>query len=126
MVNSLRVWGREPPRSGSRRLGFMINLYWDLGGRLVAGPTRGPCRLQDPSVGHLPHGLLMRSGFMAVDSFGPSACSLYATRAFSEVRPLWHRRRHTGANVGHIKGSRAERSRSPPVTTHVSDGESVT
>ena len=48
MVNSLRVRGREPLRSVSRFLGFVIDLWiWDPGHRLEAGPGRGPCCPQD-------------------------------------------------------------------------------
>ena len=48
MVKSLRVWGREPLRSASRLLGFVIDLcIWDPGYRLVAGPGRGWCCPQD-------------------------------------------------------------------------------
>ena len=48
MVNSLRVRGREPLRSASRFLGFVIDLWiWDPGHRLEADPGRGPCCPQD-------------------------------------------------------------------------------
>ena len=98
MGNSLRIWGHEPPHSRSRRLGFAIDPFWGLGGRLTASPTRGPFRLQDPSVGHLPLGLLMQTGRMAAASFLSPVASLYTMRVFSE-------------------GSCAERSQSPPVKT---------
>ena len=48
MVNFVRDWGREHPRSASRRLGFTITVYRGLGGRLLAGPTCGPRSTKDP------------------------------------------------------------------------------
>jgi hypothetical protein len=48
-VNSPRVRGREPLRSASRLLGFIIDLcFWDPGHRLVAGPSPRLRYLQDP------------------------------------------------------------------------------
>jgi hypothetical protein len=79
MVNSLRVWGREPLRSASRLLGFTIDaLYWDPGHRLVAGSIRGPRCLQDPFCVVAPASFLGR-----VADRGPDALRLFPT-AFSK------------------------------------------
>src|SRR5712691_10128061 len=48
MVNFVRDWGREHPRSASRRLGFIIDTNWGPVSGLLTGPTCGPCRFQDP------------------------------------------------------------------------------
>jgi hypothetical protein len=49
VVNSLRTRGREPLRSASRLLGFIINCtLGDPGLRLAAGHNRGPRCLRDP------------------------------------------------------------------------------
>ncbi len=50
MVNAMRTRGREPLRSASRLLGFIVNIcFWDPSHRLVANPGCGPLRLcQDP------------------------------------------------------------------------------
>ena len=74
MVNSLRVRGREPLRSASRLLGFTIDLFWDPGHRLVAGPSRGPRCLQDPFCLAAPASFLGRH-LMVVDR-GPDALRL--------------------------------------------------
>ncbi len=53
MVKFLRVLGREPLRSASRRLEFIIGFfYWGPGYGLSADPTSASCRLQDPVGRH--------------------------------------------------------------------------
>ena len=47
-ANSLCVWGREPLRSASRLLGFVVSsCFWEPGHGLVAAPGNGPLRSQD-------------------------------------------------------------------------------
>jgi hypothetical protein len=49
VVNTLRTWGREPLRSASRCLGFIVNnCFGNPGHRLVVGLSSGSCYLQDP------------------------------------------------------------------------------
>jgi hypothetical protein len=49
VVKSVRIRGREPLRSASRLLGFIIILCnWDPGHKVVAGPIRGPLYFPDP------------------------------------------------------------------------------
>jgi hypothetical protein len=48
VVNALRTWGREPLRSASRRLGFIVDsLFGNPGHRLMVGPSSGSRCLQD-------------------------------------------------------------------------------
>jgi hypothetical protein len=54
MVNFVCDWGREHPRSASRRLGFAIDTNRDLCGKLLADPTCGSRYPQDPVHAHLP------------------------------------------------------------------------
>jgi hypothetical protein len=89
MVNSLRVRGREPLRSASRLLGFIVDFFvWDPGHRLVAGPSRGPFRLQDPFCLTAPDSFLGRP-LMVVDR-SPDALRLIPA-AFTKGQ---HRRRY--------------------------------
>jgi len=84
MVKLLRVLDREPLRSASRRLGFMIGSDWGPGARL-SGPTRVPRRPQDPIVGHLPLGLLAPSATSTVVClYDPVTSGFIGT-----TRPLW-------------------------------------
>jgi hypothetical protein len=53
MVKLVRIQGREPLRSASRRLGFAIVIYWGPGGRFPAGPTCVWRYSQDFVSGHL-------------------------------------------------------------------------
>ena len=92
MVSSLRFCGREPPRSASRCLGFIVSLcFRDPGSGLATGPDCGPCRPQDPvcrDLGlRLPH--LVRAWLPAIDSSRVPLIIgvLRVARVFSEGRP---------------------------------------
>jgi hypothetical protein len=68
VVNFLHVCGHELPRSMSRRLEFIAELYfWGPGGRLLADRDRVLiCQLQDPVGGHLSLDPLPSSASMPV------------------------------------------------------------
>jgi hypothetical protein len=121
MVNSLRVLGREPLRSASRLLGFIIdNCFWDPGHRLVAGPSRGPLCLQDPFRLVAPASFLGRHPMVV--NRGPDALRLIPA-AFTKGQYRRRCRRCCGSGPGKLADIPLQRR---SACTSISDAGCIT
>jgi hypothetical protein len=76
VMNTLRIWDREPLRSTSRLLGFIVGFcIGDPSDRVLVGARSGPRCLQDPLWLATPGPFLGRH-LVAVDYRGPVAMKL--------------------------------------------------
>ena len=112
--------GREHPRSASRRLGFTINSFWGLAGRLLTGPTCGPCRFQDPCPPHLlldPSGRAACIVILTLLELSPHGCRHACSGGYCLARTRFYQANGRCVELGQ-----------PPakITANVSDGGRVT